>query len=173
MNIKISTVREHPLEVIDVIQQTIKNYSKPTRIVLDNDSAILCELVILCYGGVVGSGLRLDLTDNNFSPPKIIPSKMLGPMYERPYNKEEIKKAVNYLIQIINTMSFPSISKTYQECCVCLEMTNKITKCNHVVCEGCSKKIEEMCYDNIGEMEDDDWNDDSLMPQCPMCRKMF
>ena len=124
MTFNISTVQEKPSDLIDVIQQTIKRSSKTRRITLGNDSAILCEVVVL----VNGSGIRLDLTDYNFSPPKIMPSKMLGSVYNRPCkNKKdvfnvlkckitdkEIEEAVNKLIQILNTMSFPTVSQTYQ-----------------------------------------------------------
>ena len=82
MTFNISTVREQPSKLVDVIQQTVKRSSKPRRITLGNDSAILCEVVVL----VNGSGIRLDLTDNNFSPPKIMPSKMLISVYTRPCN---------------------------------------------------------------------------------------
>jgi len=179
MTFNISTVREQPSDLIDVLQQTVKRSSKPRRITLGNDSAILCEVVVL----VNGSGIRLDLTDNNFSPPKIMPSKMLSSVYTRPCNEnkdvfdiptskiteKEIEDAVIKLIQIIDTMSFPTVSQTYQECCVCLEMTNKITNCNHAVCECCVKKIEEIC---ITKYEHADWDDQEL-PCCPMCRKMM
>jgi len=179
MTFNISTVREQPSDLIDVLQQTVKRSSKPRRITLGNDSAILCEVVVL----VNGSGIRLDLTDNNFSPPKIMPSKMLSSVYTRPCNEnkdvfdiptskiteKEIEDAVIKLIQIIDTMSFPTVSQTYQECCVCLEMTNKITNCNHAVCNGCCKKIEEIC---ITKYEHADWDDQEL-PCCPMCRKMM
>jgi len=180
MKFNISTVREESSKLVDVLQQTVKRSSNPIRITLDNDSAILCEVV------VVGSGIRLDLTDYNFSPPKIMPSTMLSPVYTRPYNKnkdvfiyipkskitdEEIEEAVNQLIQIIDTMF-------YQECCVCLEMTNKITKCNHSLCEGCWGKIDKISNDKFEQaeyegIEDDDLDYDSLMPHCPMCRTML
>jgi hypothetical protein len=187
MTFNISTVREQPSKLVDVIQQTVKRSSKPRRITLGNDSAILCEVVVL----VNGSGIRLDLTDNNFSPPKIMPSKMLISVYTRQCNDnknvsdiptskitdKEIEEGVNKLIQIIDTMSFPTVSQTYQECCVCLEMTNKITKCNHAVCNVCCKKIEAICEDKIEQAEYEmggevDW-DDIQMPCCPMCRKMM
>lgn len=187
MTFNISTVQEKPSDLIDVIQLSVKRSSKPRRITLGNDSAILCEVVVL----VNGSGIRLDLTDYNFSPPKIMPSKMLGSVYTRPCNEnkdvfdiptskitdKEIEEAVYKLIQILNTMSFPTVSQTYQECCVCLEMTNKITKCNHAVCEGCFKKIEEICVSKFEEaesenMEHEDWHDD-VLPCCPMCRTML
>ena len=190
MTFNISTLREQPSKLVDVLQQTVKRSSKPRRITLGNDSAILCEVVVL----VNGSGIRLDLTDNNFSPPKIMPSKMLSSVYTRPCNNDkhvfdiptskitdkEIEEGVNKLIQIIDTMSFPTVSQTYQECCVCLEMTNKITNCNHAVCEGCYKKIEAISEDQVEqaefEAEDEgieiDW-DDIQMPCCPMCRKMM
>jgi hypothetical protein len=112
---------------------------------------------------------------------------MLSSVYTRPCNADkhvfdiptskitdkEIQEAVNKLIQIIDTMSFPTVSQTYQECCVCLEMTNKITKCNHALCEGCFNKMEEICISKYEEDEEADEDAEVHLPCCPMCRKII
>lgn len=180
MTFNISTLREQQHELIAVIQDTIDNYRQPIRILLENDSSVISEVEVSC------SSITLGLTDYNFTPPKVIPSRVLASVFQKPSNvsktltNEDIKEAVIKLIQIIDTISYPKVSQNFQECSVCLEMTNKTTKCLHPLCESCGNVMEKMFLKKFDaaaaeaeyEKRGIDWTDKrTKMPCCPMCRK--
>ena len=183
MTFNISTLREQDTELIAVIQDSIDNYRQPIRILLENDSSVISEVTVSC------SGITLDSSDYNFTPPKVIPSRVLASVFQRPskvsyvsnsLTATEIKESVIKLIQIIDTISYPKVSQDFQECSVCLEMTNKTTKCLHPLCESCGDVMEKMFLKKFDaaaaeaeyEKRGIDWTDKrTKMPCCPMCRK--
>lgn len=88
---------------------------------------------------------ELDLVLNNVSSLKF--SKMDSYLY---VNETELQS--NRYKKILNSMGeCPNIKLSIQECSVCLEMTNKKTRCKHPLCY--------VCYSSL------------VSKDCPLCRK--
>jgi hypothetical protein len=56
----------------------------------------------------------------------------------------------NYINELNHLLNNPDkkeiIKKTTDNfCCVCWEKSNTLTKCGHILCSGCSKKVVELC----------------------------
>lgn len=173
------TLSQQREELIAEIQNILKTAIIET-IKIKSNSSINSKIVLHKHF------IRLDLTDYNFVPPKIMPSKLLGSVYSRDYTNpscamtnEEIVKAVDVLIEKIATLPYQPVRDHYEECSICYEMTNKITKCNHPLCNACWDKIDDIYEKKMDDIEreaemnnrDVDFEDErTAFPCCPICR---
>jgi len=128
---------------------------------IENESAI--ETILL-----VGKWyIRLDFRNLNLACEAIMPSKIIICKFsDKKLSKDDIEKGVDFLIQTFENNSFARISDRFEDCSVCMELTNFTTKCHHPLCKKCWKKIEK--ENEKGQNTD---SSNFKFPKCPICRK--
>ena len=174
--LNVANLSNERAELINEFQELCQT-KKCHTIKIDNQSAVESTLVIgpSCF--------RLDFKNSNLVHEPYMPSYILFSKLSRPTNMkkkqnwfgvpddtpitvDEIEKAVDCLIQYFENKRFEPVSETFQECSVCLEVTNLKTMCNHPLCTNCWKKIEKL-NDKKQNCECEGYE----LARCPICRK--
>lgn len=71
---------------------------------------------------------------------------------------------------IYDICTLPNVTLTADKCCVCLNMTESKTKCNHHLCLRCWTRLPDV---EASEDEDSDGSIPEIGHSCPMCRRFM
>jgi hypothetical protein len=153
----LSTERAELIKEIQELCQTKICHS----IKIENESAIETILIVGKWY------MRLDFRNLNLVHEPYIPSKIIICQFPgKKLSKDDIEKGIDILIQTFENNSFARISDKFEDCSVCMELTNFTTKCHHPLCKKCWKKIEK--ENEKGQNTD---SSNFKFPKCPICRK--